>query len=463
MVIHRHRRHDIINRRPKNCDNNVRGTSNGREASGLVVVQRLMLLSIALLIQQKYSQFFRLTTMSTSTTTPEHNPIIDVPMLLSSPTSRSLSSKTMISNNTTGNNSPPDLVLTVTVNNAQEQGERDENTAGTSNPSSPPDSSSSNTNEDDCETPIGYDVCIIGEYYGNNFNRIMSVANALYEVELLSSSRNRKQQSASSSASFLRLGDSGRNDTAIAPSNTTPTAKQGVVRLLPENMEWFQKFFDPNPNQIRLVSHQCLAKSCRHQKSWEYYFWFHTQKTQEEASTDEFHLKKVTLQQKQRFQNINTYRLFGMWKYSFVEHGKEQYQFYKEFYSGKYIITVHQRWIEGTCPRKAKKGMNACINSGKQGKRRIPPVWVQACSYTYDYVRSQLPGKYTPDNSVLILMGDNQRMDFEETFPIRDQSHFAVQIVMMTMSDYHVGNPQSTVDANVAYWRRGRKSFPENC
>ena len=115
------------------------------------------------------------------------------------------------------------------------------------------------------------------------------------------------------------------------------------------------------------------------------------------------------------------------------------------------VVTVHQRWLEGECFERHAKG-DGCFGS---------TAYNFTCEYSAAIVEQHLPPEYR--NASIILLGDGQRKDTESTFVHIDKHPFPVQAAMMVESDYHFGNPVSSVDGVIAHWRKGKRQFPEPC
>ena len=61
----------------------------------------------------------------------------------------------------------------------------------------------------------------------------------------------------------------------------------------------------------------------------------------------------------------------------------------------------------------------------------------------------------TRNTTAVTLMTDGQVPELDQTFPIISNHSFPVQTWTMARSDIHYGNPMSTVDSVVFYWRMG--------
>ena len=59
------------------------------------------------------------------------------------------------------------------------------------------------------------------------------------------------------------------------------------------------------------------------------------------------------------------------------------------------------------------------------------------------------------EGTTVVLFTDSQVPELDNTFPIISNHSFPVQAWMMALSDAHYGNPFSTVDIVVYFWRVG--------
>ena len=113
------------------------------------------------------------------------------------------------------------------------------------------------------------------------------------------------------------------------------------------------------------------------------------------------------------------------------------------------VATVHGRWLEGSCLKRANALNNLCTSKNIK--------WTKPCAYTEDFVR-----KHT-NISNIIYCSDDQRPEYRKTFKHVDKHDFNIQLALMTLSDYHFGNPQSTIDYVLTYVRKKNKMYPEEC
>uniref|UniRef100_A0A7R9ZKY0 Uncharacterized protein n=1 Tax=Craspedostauros australis TaxID=1486917 RepID=A0A7R9ZKY0_9STRA len=129
------------------------------------------------------------------------------------------------------------------------------------------------------------------------------------------------------------------------------------------------------------------------------------------------------------------------------------------------FVSVHRRWLGGGCLDAANKPHRHFDNCTVSSL-------VATCEYTHNAVlqtlnrqSSSLSSKGpTVDESspLIVLFTDGQKAVYDSTFPIRDPNEFALQLWMMTLSQQHFGSPQSTVDVVVRHWRHHRIQQHEN-
>ena len=66
-------------------------------------------------------------------------------------------------------------------------------------------------------------------------------------------------------------------------------------------------------------------------------------------------------------------------------------------------------------------------------------------------------------NSSIVLFTDGDYPEFDNTFPVIDDSPIQVAMWLMTLSDIHYGAVESTVDFVVSHWRKGKDTRPSVC
>jgi hypothetical protein len=129
------------------------------------------------------------------------------------------------------------------------------------------------------------------------------------------------------------------------------------------------------------------------------------------------------------------------------------------------VVSVHRRWLEGTCVERTAKGEVFCIRPRRRDRANM-------CNMTYQTVTDQLRQleqeqnqEYDniTNNAVVVLFTDEQVPELDDTFPLWDEHPFPVQLWMMAMSDVHFGTPPSSIDMVVYHWRRGLRTQPSQC
>jgi hypothetical protein len=116
------------------------------------------------------------------------------------------------------------------------------------------------------------------------------------------------------------------------------------------------------------------------------------------------------------------------------------------------IITVHRRNLEGACiPQAQTKSRLVCPNHYHDLSES---ELVNLCNMEYKMVIEAIEKTSATDNDYkVVLMTDHQVPSLDDTFPIVSNYTFPVEMWIMTLSDQHYGNPMSTVDLLVYYWR----------
>lgn len=110
-------------------------------------------------------------------------------------------------------------------------------------------------------------------------------------------------------------------------------------------------------------------------------------------------------------------------------------------YSNRSFISVHRRWLEDSCYDRAQSRKNfgnveSCTTE----------EMIKACNVTFLDISN-------PHNQTVVLFTDGEVPSMDQTFPIRDDRNFKVQMWMMALSETHYGNPASSVDYVVMHWR----------
>ena len=238
-------------------------------------------------------------------------------------------------------------------------------------------------------------LCLTGNFYGRNSNRMITVANCIRY------------------------------------------SKNGVVRLGPNWSNWYLEWFDPIKTTAIHLSTDTKddGSNCQTVGSFEMYYKY--------AGSSEHESIGVM--------NPGLYQLF--FKPNFMvearkvlaQHANAQGQ----------TVTVHSRWLEGSCHQRTKSSNTMCAPGHHSG-------YEFACEYTESYIKSHLPSMLEKDVPI-ILCADKQHAVTENTFQTKDEHSYQIQFAMMIESTYHFANPASSVDYVVAHLRRGRELSPTTC
>jgi hypothetical protein len=111
------------------------------------------------------------------------------------------------------------------------------------------------------------------------------------------------------------------------------------------------------------------------------------------------------------------------------------------------VTTVHRRDLEGACVLFAEqKNLIACPNIRSSQELSVID-YKNACLIDYPMISNATEG------TNVVLFTDGQVPELDETFPTISKHKFHVQAWMMAISDVHYGNPFSTVDVVVYFWR----------
>ena len=129
------------------------------------------------------------------------------------------------------------------------------------------------------------------------------------------------------------------------------------------------------------------------------------------------------------------------------------------------VVTIHSRGLDGKCwPRLQKDHCVLCPPPLPVNRQ----VWRPTCTYSYDYVYDRIPDDMKQnDEFVAIMLADPEMMrkiggefNSSSSAAVVDDASFPVQVAMMILSDMHFGNPGSTIDLVVAHWREGKPIYP---
>ena len=111
------------------------------------------------------------------------------------------------------------------------------------------------------------------------------------------------------------------------------------------------------------------------------------------------------------------------------------------------VTTVHRRDLEGACVLFAEnKNLVTCPNI-KSTFEMSSDEYKDACLIDYPIIVNATQG------TTVVLYTDGQVPALDGTFPIISKHAFPIQAWMMAISNVHYGNPFSTVDLVVYFWR----------
>lgn len=120
-------------------------------------------------------------------------------------------------------------------------------------------------------------------------------------------------------------------------------------------------------------------------------------------------------------------------------------------------VTVHRRWFEGECERRANKREYFCNSSSDFS---MACFWTQA--EISKHVNYLIRNETLQPGQNIILLTDHQKAKYDKTFKFHINKRFQVEMCMMALSSAHFGNPMSSIDYVVAHWRSGLQ-FPPDC
>lgn len=124
--------------------------------------------------------------------------------------------------------------------------------------------------------------------------------------------------------------------------------------------------------------------------------------------------------------------------------------------------TVHRRHLEGKCVGLASNYSKIVCPNGRAFRQEVGVAeLVNMCNLEYGMIVKETVG------TTVVLLTDGQVPELDETFPHISNHSFPVQTWMMTLSNVHYGNPFSTVDLIVSFWRealgKGDTTLPKTC
>ncbi|KAL7559649.1 hypothetical protein ACA910_006247 [Epithemia clementina (nom. ined.)] len=333
------------------------------------------------------------------------------------------------------------------------------------------------------------DFCLQGSMSGQTFNRMMILGYALWYSSCLSS----WPPTSNHNSSCLLSGppssnqDKNYNNSKNQCQPAPPTKFHSVVRLDQNWMEFYNKWFEPDSIKVLPLHDEKMGQKNQSAINCGTIHplgnIFHRQVSdtdrdlQDSCPKPKHYLSGVHLLPSLKHEYLEAaQRVLHDYK---QKHGQKQQR--KEARLDPIVVTVHQRWLEGSCPLRASHPLQSNCPGIKQrleqldaGAAMPETLWGFTCFYNETLVRQQIPehvlqGRSALDKNqvIVLLLGDGQRDDSPEvkTFMHIDRNPFPIQIGMMLSSEYHFGNPMSTVDHTMAIWRArlGLKQYPESC
>jgi hypothetical protein len=122
------------------------------------------------------------------------------------------------------------------------------------------------------------------------------------------------------------------------------------------------------------------------------------------------------------------------------------------------VTTVHRRHLEGECEIKARARRSLTCPTVTAAQEMSVADLRNACQMDYPMIQNET------DGTNVVLFTDHQVPRLDHTFPIRSNHSFPVQAWMMATADVHYGNPFSTCDTVVYFWRGARGAMrPDAC
>jgi hypothetical protein len=111
------------------------------------------------------------------------------------------------------------------------------------------------------------------------------------------------------------------------------------------------------------------------------------------------------------------------------------------------VTTVHRRNLDGLCHEQAAAYKWVVCPNHDVSKSLSVQNLLDICNLEYNMIANETQG------TSVVLMTDGQVPKLDQTFARISNHSFPVETWMMVMSDVHYGNPFSTVDYIVYFWR----------
>ena len=140
----------------------------------------------------------------------------------------------------------------------------------------------------------------------------------------------------------------------------------------------------------------------------------------------------------------------------------------RKMYNVENMVTVHRQWHPECVNRDAVRISNFCTHNIQ------PFLTHQACRWNEKDLRQQLLLDYPNDplssQRPIVSCSDNSWFSSVNAFTVEDTHEFHLQMVLMSLSYIHYGNPASSIDYVIAHWRdeevkgkRVESVMPEAC
>ena len=236
-------------------------------------------------------------------------------------------------------------------------------------------------------------VCIRAPFYGQNSNRILSLANAL----------------------------------RLAQEKRTTVAMDGAFS------DWYDDYFDPRPDVFRRYRGLCSESHA----AGHYYGRYPNDLIGGQRP------ELVRLRPKQ-----------ALWHAA--QQAVSELPLQRGGGGGSFI-SVPRRWLESLCLERAEAGATFCaVTTPTISALAVADActWVQRdIEVAEEKAVSGRGQQQQQQQQEIVLFTDGQEPLYDKTFTLVDHQPFAVQLCMMALSARHYGNPLSSVDYLVAHWR----------
>ena len=139
------------------------------------------------------------------------------------------------------------------------------------------------------------------------------------------------------------------------------------------------------------------------------------------------------------------------------EHIRERAVAQKLVYGSSPLVTVHIRGLNGQCKQRASLRSTFCFNKTLS--------YEYTCHYTPNAIRAHFT--FLREKGLFVALSDGENKQSEANFVSQsgliNQLPFFEQMWLASISDYHFGNPMSSIDYVVAQWRGLYHLEPRSC